>query len=340
VNGATSGTDGAGSARPVAKESGRDAGPERRIVFDDVSKFYGEVLGVNRVSLSIPPGITSLVGPNGAGKSTLMNLMTGLLKPTRGSIRVLGIPPERSEELFRRVGYATQIDAFPRGMTGFEFIFEMLRVGGWQRGEAAALAAKAIERVGLTEAAGRKVGGYSKGMRQRIKLAQAMAHEPAVLILDEPLNGLDPMARAEVIALFRELAAGGLHVLVSSHILHEVDALSDQVILVNGGYVVAEGAIEGVREEMEGHPMQIAIRCPEPSRLAARLFEQDHVVEVKLDPDREGMLVRTRDADRFYLLLNRAVVEHGFRVDSVAPADADVEAVYQYLIGGGNGGSR
>ncbi len=316
---------------------------DRRIVFDDVSKFYGEVLGVNRVSLSIPPGITSLVGPNGAGKSTLMNLMAGLLRPTHGTVSVLGIPPDRPEELFRRLGYATQIDAFPRGATGFGFVADSLQVGGWPRAEAEALAWKAIERVGLAEAAARKVGGYSKGMRQRIKLAQAMAHEPQVLILDEPLNGLDPMARAEVIALFRELAAGGLHVLVSSHILHEVDVLSDQVILVNGGYVVAEGAIEGVREEMEAHPMQIAIRCPEPARLAARLFEQDHVVEVRLDPDGSGLLVRTRDADRFYLLMNRAVVEHGFAIESVAPADADVEAVYQYLIGGGgagNGGGR
>jgi ABC-2 type transport system ATP-binding protein len=327
------------AARPAAREAGSSVPPERRIVFDEVSKFYGEVLGVNRVSLSIPPGITSLVGPNGAGKSTLMNLMTGLLRPTRGSIRVLGIPPDRPEDLFRRVGYATQFDSFPRGMTGFEFVRESLRAGGWLKPEAEALAWKAIERVGLVEAAGRKVGGYSKGMRQRIKLAQAMAHEPSVLILDEPLNGLDPMARAEVIALFRELAAGGLHVLVSSHILHEVDVLSDQVILVNGGYVVAEGAIEGVREEMDAHPMQIAIRCPEPARLAARLFEQDHVVEVKLDPDREGLLVSTTDADRFYLLLNRAVVENGFGIEFVAPADADVEAVYQYLIGGGNGGN-
>ncbi len=327
-------------ARPAARAEGSAVPAARRIVFDDVSKFYGEVLGVNRVSLSIPPGITSLVGPNGAGKSTLMNLMTGLLRPTRGTIRVLGLPPDRPEELFRKVGYATQIDAFPRGATGFQFVHDLLRAGGWPKAEAEALAWRAIERVGLVEAAARKVGGYSKGMRQRIKLAQAMAHEPAVLVLDEPLNGLDPMARAEVIALFRELAAGGLHILVSSHILHEVDALSDQVILVNGGYVVAEGAIEGVREEMDTHPMQIAIRCAEPARLAARLLAEDHVVEVKLDDDREGLLVRTTDADRFYRLMNRAVVENGFAVDAVAPADADVEAVYQYLIGGGNGGSR
>ncbi|HZF14085.1 MAG TPA: ATP-binding cassette domain-containing protein [Thermoanaerobaculia bacterium] len=187
------------------------------------------------------------------------------------------------------------------------------------------------------EAAPRKVAGYSKGMRQRIKLAQAMAHEPTVLILDEPLNGLDPMARAEVIGLFRDLAAAGLYVLVSSHILHEVDRISDQVILLNGGYVVAEGKIQGVREEMEQHPMQIAVRCDRPSLLAARAFEEDHVVEVKIAPDRRGLLVSTRDADGFYLLLNRVVLETGLVVEAVAPADADVQSVYQYLIGS-NGG--
>jgi ABC-2 type transport system ATP-binding protein len=310
---------------------------ERRITFDGVSKFYGEVLGVNRVQLSIPPGITSLVGPNGSGKTTLMNLMAGLLRPTEGSIRVLGIPTDRPEELFRLVGYSTQYDAFPRGLSGWQFVESYLRVHGRSRAEARELAEKAIARVGLAEAAPRKVAGYSKGMRQRIKLAQAMAHEPTVLILDEPLNGLDPMARAEVIALFRELSQAGLYVLVSSHILHEVDLISDQVILLNGGYVVAEGKIQGVREEMEEHPMQIEVRCDRPALLAARAFEEDHVVEVKIAEDRRGLLVSTRDADSFYLLLNRIVLDTGLAIEGVAPADADVQSVYQYLIGS-NGG--
>src|SRR5882724_11814471 len=308
-----------------------------RVIFENVSKFYGDVLGVNRVNLSIPPGITSLVGPNGSGKTTLMNLMTGLIRPTRGGITVLGIRPDQPEELFRYLGYCTQFDSFPKGFTGYQFVYSYLRLYGCAHGEAQDLAWKAIERVGLMEAAPRKIAGYSKGMRQRIKLAQAMAHEPTVLILDEPLNGLDPMARAEVIGLFRDLAAAGLYVLVSSHILHEVDRISDQVILLNGGYVVAEGKIQGVREEMEQHPMQIAVRCDRPSLLAARAFEEDHVVEVKIAPDRRGLLVSTRDADGFYLLLNRVVLETGLVVEAVAPADADVQSVYQYLIGS-NGG--
>jgi ABC-2 type transport system ATP-binding protein len=308
---------------------------DRRVVFDNVSKFYGEVLGVNRVSLSIPPGITGLVGPNGSGKTTLMNLMVGLLQPTRGSVRVLGIAPDDPEELFRHVGYATQYDGFPPGFTGYQFIESYLRIHGFGRAEAEALTWKAIERVGLVEAAGRKVAGYSKGMRQRIKLAQAIAHQPSVLVLDEPLNGLDPMARAEVIALFRELADGGLHVIVSSHILHEVDLISDQVVLLNGGYVVAEGEIAGVRDEMEEeHPAQVLIRCSRPSLLASRVFEHDHVVEARIHDDGKGLLVRTRDADSFYLLLNQVVLDNELGVEAVMPTDADVNAVYQYLIGG------
>lgn len=308
---------------------------DRQVVFENVSKFYGEVLGINRVSLSIPPGITGLVGPNGSGKTTLMNLMVGLLQPTQGTVRVLGIPTDQPEDLFRHVGYATQYEGYPPGFTGFQFVDSYLRVHGFSRTESESLASKAIERVGLTEAAGRKVAGYSKGMRQRIKLAQAIAHQPAVLILDEPLNGLDPMARAEVINLFRELADGGLHVIVSSHILHEVDLISDQVVLLNGGYVVAEGAIEGVRDEMEEeHPAQVLIRCQKPSLLASRVFEHDHVVEARIHDDGKSLLVRTRDADRFYLMLNQVILDNDLGVETVMPTDADVNAVYQYLIGG------
>jgi len=166
-----------------------------RIIFEDVSKFYGEILGVNRVNLSIPQGITSLVGPNGSGKTTLMNLMTGLVKANRGRIEILGHPPDDSESLFKILGYSTQFDAFPKGLTGFQFVYSYLRLGGLDRESAEQLAWRVIERVNLVDAAQRNIAGYSKGMRQRIRLAQALAHEPKVLVLDEPLNGLDPLAR-------------------------------------------------------------------------------------------------------------------------------------------------
>ena len=306
---------------------------DQLIIFDDVSKFYGEILGVNRVNLQIAPGITSLVGPNGAGKSTLMNLMTGLLRPTKCSVSLLGIPTDNPETLFRKVGYCTQFDSFPRGVTGREFINSFLYVHGYDRKTVNELTDVALERVNLTEAADRKVAAYSKGMRQRIRLAQSIAHQPVVLILDEPLNGLDPMVRAETIALFRKLASEGLHLIISSHILHEVDMMSDRVVLINNGYIVAEGNIHGVRDEMQEHPMQILIRCDDPSKLAAHVFAQDHVVEARLHDDRGGLFVKTKDADRFYLLLNDVASTGDVNIESVAPVDDDLSAVYQYLIG-------
>ena len=313
------------------------ASANQLIIFDDVSKFYGDILGVNRVNLQIAPGITSLVGPNGAGKSTLMNLMTGLLRPTRGQISLLGIPTDHPEQLFRKVGYCTQFDSFPRGVTGREFINSFLLVHGLERKKANELTEVALERVNLVEAGDRKVAAYSKGMRQRIRLAQSIAHQPAVLILDEPLNGLDPMVRAETIALFRKLASEGLHLIISSHILHEVDMMSDRVVLLNNGYIVAEGNIHGVRDEMEEHPMQILIRCDRPSQLAAYVFAHDHVVEARLHDDRGGLFVKTKDADRFYLLVNQAVADGAVSVESIAPVDDDLSAVYQYLIGTSGG---
>ena len=307
------------------------------ITFSDVSRFYGEVLGVNKVKLAIPPGITSLVGPNGSGKTTLMNLMAGLIRPTRGEVRVLGIAPDRPEELCPILGYCAQFDAFPKGLTGYHFLHSFLRIRGMGEEECQRRTSAALETVNMTEAAHRPVAAYSKGMRQRIKLAQAIAHDPRVVVLDEPLNGLDPMARAETIELFRAWGAQGRHVIVSSHILHEVDRISDQVILLSQGYVVAEGQIQGVRSEVKDQPMQILVRCDHPNELAARLFRQDHVVEAKIHPDGKGILLRTTDADRFYLLLNRVVLESGLEVESVAPADDDVNSVYQYLIGGEGG---
>lgn len=302
------------------------------IVFDNVSKFYGEVLGVNRVSLSIPPGITSLVGPNGSGKTTLMNLMTGLLQPSKGSIEIRGISPRDPERLFRITGYCTQFDAYPKGFTGYEFVYSFLLLSGRGTREAERQAWEAIERVSLQDAARRRIAGYSKGMRQRIKLAQAISHNPEILILDEPLNGLDPLVRAETIALFREYATEGRHVLLSSHVLHEVDIISDQVILMSSGYVVAEGQIKAVREEIEEHPMQVLIRCNRPQALAARLFEQDHIVEARMHQDGRGLLIKTTNAGRFYLLLNR-VASGEFAIETVAPVDDDVNSVYGYLIG-------
>lgn len=303
-----------------------------RIIFEDVSKFYGEILGINRVNLSVPPGITSLVGPNGSGKTTLMNLMTGLVKPSRGRVHVLGYRTDDPENLFKVVGYSTQFDAFPKGLTGFQFLYSYLLVSGRPASEAQRLTWQAIERVNMGEAAHRNVAGYSKGMRQRIRLAQALAHDPKVLVLDEPLNGLDPLARAEMIALFRSAASQGCYVIISSHILHEVDIISDQVVLLSNGYVVAEGQIQNVRSEIQEHPSQIMIRCNRPRELAAKMFTSEQAIEVSIHKDERGLLLKTRDADRFYLALNELAL-NGIEIESIAPADDDVLSVYEYLIG-------
>ncbi len=303
------------------------------VVFDDVSKFYGDVLGVNRVTLRIPPGITSLVGPNGSGKTTLMNLMTGLIQPDRGAITVRGLSPNDPEHLMRITGYATQYDAAPRGATGFDFVASFLELQGYSQTEAAERASKALDRIGLGEAANRKVAAYSKGMRQRVRLAQAIAHDPEVLVLDEPLNGLDPLVRAETIDLFREAAARGRHVILSSHVLQEVDVISDQVILIANGMIAAEGQVRTVREEIHEHPTQFLLTSPDASRVASLLFTEDHVTEVRLGEDRQSLLVLTRSREAFSAALTR-LAAGGQRIESVVPADENVDALYKYLIGG------
>ncbi len=308
-----------------------------RIIFECVSKFYAEVLGVNRVTLSLTPGVTSLVGPNGSGKTTLMNLMTGLIRPTRGELSVLGMKPSQAYEFFRAVGYCTQFDSFPPGITGRQFIFDSLMMHGLSRSQANDLTVEALSRVSLGDAAYRQIAGYSKGMRQKIRLAQAIAHHPSVLVLDEPMNGLDPMARAESLALFEELGRQGMHVIISSHVLEDVDRISDRVVLLTGGYVVAEGHIQQVRQEVQEKPMQVLVRCDHPEVLAAQVFSMNHCVEAKMHADGRGVFLRTRDVDQFYILLNQIGSEGKVRIDAVAPADDDTSAIYQYLIGSDGG---
>jgi ABC-2 type transport system ATP-binding protein len=303
------------------------------VIFEEVSKFYGEVLGVNRVTLNIPPGITSLVGPNGSGKTTIMNLMTGLIHPDRGRILMRGLSPRDPEALMRITGYATQYDTAPRWATGFTFITTGLLLFGYERAAAEEKAWKALDKLGLADAAHRKVAAYSKGMRQRVRLAQAIAHDPDLLVLDEPLNGLDPLVRAETIDLFRAWAAEGKHVILSSHVLQEVDLISDQVILIANGMIMAEGAIRTVRDEIDEHPSQFIVRCREAAAVAAALFGEAHVTEVKLNDDRLGLLVMTRDREQFSRALGTLALA-GHRIDSVVPADENVDALYDYLIGG------
>ncbi|MEP1742597.1 MAG: ABC transporter ATP-binding protein [Kangiellaceae bacterium] len=296
-----------------------------------VSKFYGEILGVNGVNLEFYPGITGVVGPNGAGKSTLMNLMAGLVRPNRGTVSICGITPSQPERFYRLVGYCTQYDQFPSGVTGRGFIKKSLRLHGYSESDSDELASRAIARVDMSDVADDSVESYSKGLRQRIRLAQSFCHNPKVLILDEPLNGLDPIARAQVNALFREFAAEGVSVIVSSHVLNEVDLMSDQVVLIDGGYLLAEGDAAGIRAET-GEPMKIFIRSVNASNIAAVVFDFEHVIEAQLHRDRLGLFIQTTNADAFFSVFNESVLSKGWTIDAIGPADEAVEAVYRHLI--------
>jgi len=302
-----------------------------RVILDNVSRFYGEVLGVNRVTLSVPAGITSLVGPNGSGKTTLMNLITGLVRPTRGEIRVLGISPTDPEQLFRVCGYATQFDSFPRGMTGFQFISSYLRLSGMSQADCQRTTAFAIGRVNLGDAAHRKIAGYSKGMRQRIKLAQAIAHEPELLILDEPLSGMDPLMRRRTVKQIKEWARAGTSVLVSSHILHEIEAMTSNIVLINNGRIVAEGDVHHIRDLIDEHPHTVSIRAQQTHAVARELLADEGVVSVRFEPG--GLVVETARPDAFYARVTDLAASGRFGpIDEITSPDDNLQAVFRYLV--------
>jgi ABC-2 type transport system ATP-binding protein len=304
---------------------------DRNIVIHDVSKFYGDVLGVNRVDLEIEPGITSLVGPNGSGKSTLMNLLAGLLRPTRGEISVLGLPVTRPQDLFRRFGYCTQYDSFPRGATGWQFVFSYLLLHGLDRGEAERLTARALERVGLVDSAHRRIGGYSKGMRQRIKLAQAIAHDPELLVLDEPLAGLDPLGRRRVIDVIRAWGREGRSVVVSSHVLHEIELMTSNILLLSNGRILAEGNVHQIRDLIDEHPHTVRITADDPRRLARRLLGYSHVIAMQLQDG--AVIAQTNRPDVFYTELTAlAAGDEVGAVREVTSPDDNLHAVFSYLV--------
>ena len=308
----------------------------------DVSKFYGEVLGVNRVDMELPDGITGLVGPNGAGKSTLMNLLAGLLRPSRGRVSVHGATPADPRSFYRLVGYCPQPDAFPPGATGRGFLASCLRVRGLPKAAAEERAGEALARVGLASAGGRPVAAYSKGMRQRVKVAFAICHEPALLILDEPLNGLDPQARAEVVALFRDARDAGARVLISSHVLPEIEALADQVIFLDAGYLVAStaevaAATESRSAAARDQPLtRLFLGIADAGAVAARLFQEGVLVEARIE-SAEGLLVAVRDLERFHHAFHQLVVDEGWRVQAMRPATDAVAAVYRDVVRGTEG---
>jgi ABC-2 type transport system ATP-binding protein len=302
------------------------------IEFRSVSKWYGNVIGLNNLTLRVPAGITGLLGPNGAGKSTLLQLATGQLRPSQGEVRVLGHRTWNNPGLNRLIGLCPEQDAFYEWMSGWDFVHTCARLSGLSRLEARDAATRALEQVGMTEHSRRAIRGYSKGMRQRTKLAQALVHDPEVLFLDEPLTGTDPVARRDLMDIIQELARAGKTVLVSSHVLHEVQAVTPHIVLLNHGRLVAEGQVREIRDLIDKYPHRIVLVAPNYRSLAARLVTFPDVEGVKMLDKEEGILVETRSPDAFYSRLPELSLADGSPIHEVYSDDDNLEAVFRYLV--------
>ncbi len=298
----------------------------------NLSKWYGQVIGVNNLTFTIEPGVTGFLGPNGAGKTTLLRLLTGQLKPSRGEVAIGGRGVRNNPCIFHDIGYCPEVDSFWSYMTGRDFVVSLLRMQGYSPEEAARLGEKAIETVAMKESGGSRIGGYSKGMRQRIKLAQAMAHDPQVLLLDEPLNGLDPIGRRATIDLVKEMGARGKTVVVSSHILHEVEEMTDTIILINHGRLLAHGNIYEIRRLIDTHPLQVTIECSDVDVLTAGLMQFEDVQTVQFDRQMNRVTIETDRPDEFHSRLPGIVRENGLEIVSLWSPDENLDAVFDYLV--------
>jgi ABC-2 type transport system ATP-binding protein len=302
------------------------------VEFHAVSKWYGNVIGLNKLTINVPAGVTGLLGPNGAGKSTLLQLATGQLYPSQGTVRVLGQTVWNNPGLNRRIGLCPEQDAFYEWMTGWDFVYTNARLGGMTRSVAKAAAERALDAVAMTPHQGRVVRGYSKGMRQRTKLAQALVHDPDVLFLDEPFTGTDPVARRELMDIIRNLGAEGKSVLVSSHVLHEVQALTPNIILLNRGRLVAEGNVRQLRDLIDKHPHHIVLVSDEYRRLAGAVLAWEDVEGVRVLPQNKGVMVETRAPDAFYGRLPALALQDGLAITEVYSDDDNLDAVFKYLV--------
>lgn len=303
------------------------------IHLQEASRWYGQVIGLNDVTCSIEPGLTALLGVNGAGKSTLMRLVTGQLKPTTGSVTVFGEEPFANPNVFRRLGYCPEIDNFYEHMTGRQFVRYLARLSGYGPAEAKARADRMIERVGMADRADRPLQGYSKGMRQRIKLAQAMVHEPDIILLDEPLNGLDPIGRRELMDLLGELSAEGKAIMVSSHILYEVEQMTRNILLLHRGRLLATGDLRVIRGLIDKHPHKIRLETPDPRRAAAMFAGLPNVVSLAFPPGGAAVELRVREPDSFYQAVMQAAIEENLPISGMSSPDNNLESVFRYLVG-------
>jgi ABC-2 type transport system ATP-binding protein len=301
------------------------------VAADHLSKWYGQVIGLNDVTVTVPPGITGLLGPNGAGKSTFMKLITGQLNPSKGTVKVLGEPIWRNPSLYFRIGFCPEQDAFYERMTGIEWVKALVRLNGFSDAEASQAAERAMTAVDLMDAANKKIGAYSKGMRQRVKLAQAIVHDPELLILDEPLTGMDPLGRRKTMKMIREWAKQGKSILVSSHILHEVELMTPNILLINNGRILAEGNVHQIRDLIDEHPHSVYIRAEDPRGLAKEFLTHADVISMRFEPG--AVVVETGKPDEFYARLTELVAAGQCgAVDEVTSPDDNLQAVFKYLV--------
>jgi len=303
-----------------------------RLEAREVGKWFGEVVAVGSCTIEVGSGVVGLLGQNGAGKTTLFKLLAGLITPSRGEVRLDGQLLRDHVGLFRRVGFCPESDAMPGWLTGREFLNMLVRLAGVDRARVKPRVDELLERFELTDAANRRLGGYSKGMRQKLKLAQALAHDPDILFMDEPLNGMDPVSRHQAIGAIRQLGEEGRTVLVSSHILPEVEEMTRRIILIHRGKVLAEGDVTEIRDLIPEYPTVVALRCPGPRELASFLVRQEHVMGVECEGD-DRVIVRTEHALAFYRALPRWLLDSGQAVEELHTLDDNLESVFAYLTG-------
>jgi len=299
----------------------------------NLSKWYGNVLGLSDVSLQIEPGITGILGPNGAGKSTFLKLITGQIKPNIGNVTIKGQRIRNNYSLFSIIGFCPEQDFFYEEMTGWQFVTSLLKLHHLSAPEIEAKAQEALEIVELIEDKDRVIKSYSHGMRQRLKFAQAIAHKPEIVILDEPLQGLDPLGRRKIIRLIKSYKREGKTIIVSSHVLPEIEAMTKRIILIHQGKIFAQGDIHYIRDLIEAHPHIISIRCSNPRNLASKFIKEDYVLRIHFGAADNSLLVETNNRDKFFSLLPSLFIENNIEVDEITSPDDNLQAVFDYLVG-------
>ncbi|MFO8051016.1 MAG: ABC transporter ATP-binding protein [Thermoplasmatota archaeon] len=298
----------------------------------DVSRFYGNIMGLNEINLTMGKGMTGLLGPNGAGKSTMLKLITGQIRPSKGIIRVLGRKPWDDPGLNWEMGYCPEQDSFFKGMTGRQFVVFGARMLGYPKSKAERTAEDAISRVDMKRSMNRLISGYSKGMRQRIKIAQSLINDPRLLVLDEPLAGTDPLGRLKIMDLLFDLSKEGVDIIVSSHVLYEIERLTEQIVILKNGKLVAEGNIHEIRDSMDRFPLTVRIRSPDTRKMARRLIKMVDVTSLDLGGDDDELMVRTRDPYRFYEEFQAMMAGSDLSIGSIDSPDDNLDAIFKYLV--------